>query len=153
MIWGYVGLGGALVAAIVGCWIHDLRSEAEHSRDITALNKVVQDWKDSYDQLKDGVAKQREDQLAQQLREAQDRDKRERDLRAEQDRLRRLAAAEAARAKELGAELLRRLDATPRSPESRLDDGTAAYYRELRSAQCAAASDADAAAAGCPDTR
>lgn len=146
--WGYIGLGGALVATLVGAWIHDLRREAAHSHEVTKLNQIIQDWKDAHGQLEAAVAKQREDQLAQRLAEEQKRIENDAKQRDEQARLRRLAAEQQVIAKQLGEELLRRLEATPKTPESKLDAGVRDYYRELREQQCAASRAAGRAATG-----
>lgn len=144
--WGAGALGLGLIGTLVTWQLQVSQMRLRHVNELNAERAVTQQWKDSYEQLEDAVGKQREDQLAQQLRESEERDERERGLRAEADRLRRLGAAESVRARELADELLRRLAAAPKVPESRLDAAARDYYRELREQQCRAA--AGAAAAG-----
>ena len=149
--WGAGALGLSLLAVTVGWQLQVAQMRLDHATALASERKLTQGWKDSHGQLEAAVAKQREDQLAQRLAEEQKRIEDDAKQRDEQARLRRLAAEQQALAKQLGEELLRRLEATPKEPESKLDGGTRTYYRELRRQQCAAATSAGRAAAGCAE--
>lgn len=150
--WGFAAIGGALLVLVYGAWsiqVADLRSthataisaEQQKTRDV---EKQWGDYKLQVEQTISNNAREARDALRAQL----DRNE---ELNATTERLRAANSAAFRERDRLSAELLRRLNNAPKTPESFLDGPGIAYYRSLREQQLAARSGRGAPAGGNPN--
>ena len=150
---GIAGIAALALVLMFAAWqvqVSNVRSAAT-----TAISaekdktRTVQGQFDSYKlEVEQAITDQANIRLAEAAKQADDQAK----LQEANDRLRASYAASTKERNDLSAELLRRLNNAPKTPESALDAGTREYYGRLRDAQLTAASaTSDQATRGSPN--